>query len=302
MSINKLSRILSFLVVALALLIGAPHAFAAAKNYTVTSSDGVKIAVQESGNLSGPAVILIHGLLGSHLSWDAQVTSPQLANYRIITYDLRGHGLSGKPTSAIAYTDGYRWADDLAAVIKGSNARKPVVVGWSLAGITISNYLAKYGDNKIASAMYVDGVVELTADLLVPHPDVYANLVSPDLKIHLNAIRDFLRLCFHTQPPEATFELLYAAGAMASWDMQNNVFSVSVYAVQGLGRAQVPLLFLYGGMDDLVNTQTTIARAQAINPTIRTKIYANSGHTPFIEETVRFNNDLSAFIDATSPN
>ncbi|WP_312884945.1 alpha/beta fold hydrolase [Candidatus Sodalis endolongispinus] len=42
-------------------------------------------------------MIFIHGLLGSHLNWDAQVNSPLLQHYRLITYDLRGHGLSGKP-------------------------------------------------------------------------------------------------------------------------------------------------------------------------------------------------------------
>lgn len=296
----NLSRILSLMAVIVALFFGTPFAFAQPKNYTVTSSDGVVIAVQESGNPNGIPVVLIHGLLGSHLDWAGQVNSAQLARYRLITYDLRGHGLSGKPTAAIAYTDGYRWADDLAAVINGAHARKPVLVGWSLGGITLSNYLAKYGDGNISSVMYVDGVIELTADLITPHPDVYANLVSPDLLTHLNAIRDFLNLCFYTRPPQSTFELLYASAAMASWDMQDNIFSVSVFAVQGLGKTKVPVLLLFGAKDALVQPNPTITRAKAINPAVKSKLYANSGHSPFIEETVRFNGDLSAFIRATA--
>ncbi|XBS69765.1 alpha/beta hydrolase [Acerihabitans sp. KWT182] len=294
------NRILSVMVVFIALIVGAPFALAQSTDYTVTSSDGVVIAVQEAGNPNGIPVVFIHGLLGSRLDWAGQVGSAQLARYRLITYDLRGHGLSGKPTQAIAYTDGYRWADDLAAVINGSHAHKPILVGWSLGGITISNYLAKYGDSNISSAMYVDGVIELTADLLVPHPDVYANLVSPDLLTHLNAIRDFLTLCFYTQPPQSTFQLLYASAAMASWDMQQYIFSVSVYAVQGLGHAHVPVLLLFGAKDALVQPNPTIARAKAINPAVKSKIYANSGHAPFIEETARFNGDLAAFINATA--
>lgn len=300
MSKLNFCRLLSALAVTLLLCAGARLASAETKNYTVTSTDGVQIAVQESGNPNGAAVILIHGLLGSHLSWDKQVNSLVLARYRLITYDLRGHGLSGKPTADIAYTDGFRWADDLAAVIRGSNARKPVLVGWSLGGITLSNYLSKYGDSRIASVMYVDGVIELTADLITPHPDVYANLNSADLKIHLNAERDFLKLCFFTQPDQSFFQLLYAAAAMASWDMQRNVFSVSVDAVRGLGRARVPVLLLFGAKDALVEPNPTIARAKAINPAVKSKIYANSGHSPFIEETDRFNHDLAAFINATS--
>lgn len=297
---RNIYRILSALIATLLLFAGARFACAETKNYRVTSTDGVQIAVQESGNPHGVAVILIHGLLGSHLSWDKQVNSSVLTRYRLITYDLRGHGLSGKPMAPEAYTDGVRWADDLAAVITGSKARKPVLVGWSLAGITLSNYLAKYGDSRISSAMYVDGVIELTADLLVPHPDVYANLNSPDLETHLIAVRDFLKLCFFTQPDPSFFQLLYAAAAMASWDMQRNIFSVSIDAVGGLGRARVPVLLLFGAKDALVQPNPTIARAKAINPAVKSKIYANSGHSPFIEETDRFNRDLSAFIMATS--
>lgn len=156
-----------------------PDAAASPASYSVTSTDGVKLAVQESGNPNGPAVILIHGLLGSRLNWEAQTQSPQLRQYRIITYDLRGHGLSDKPSGAEPYRDGRRWGDDLAAVIKGSHARKPVLVGWSLGGVVISNYLATYGDHDIAGAVYVDGLVELTPEQIVSHPEVYENMNSP---------------------------------------------------------------------------------------------------------------------------
>ncbi len=92
-------------------------AMAADKHYTVSAPDGVKLAVQESGDPTGPTVIFIHGLLGSRLNWEKQIISPELQRYRMVTYDLRGHGLSGKPENIDAYRDGRRYADDLAAII-----------------------------------------------------------------------------------------------------------------------------------------------------------------------------------------
>ena len=121
----------------------------------------MQLAVQESGNLAGPAIVFIHGLLGSRLNWEQQIASPDLQRYRLITYDLRGHGLSGKPEDAEAYRDGRRYADDLAAVIKATGAHQPVLVGWSLGGVVMSNYLAAYGDGDIGALVYVDGVIEL---------------------------------------------------------------------------------------------------------------------------------------------
>ncbi|MCE4573901.1 alpha/beta fold hydrolase [Caballeronia sp. CLC5] len=299
----RLRTFLHFLISAFSvatLFTSAPGAIAAPTRYTVTSTDGVKLAVQESGNPNGPPIILVHGLLGSRLNWDAQVQSPDLREYRIITYDLRGHGLSDKPSGPAPYHDGNRWGDDLAAVIQGSHARKPVVVGWSLGGVVISNYLAKYGDRAIAGAVYVDGVVELAPGQIVDHPEVYRDMNSPDLKTHLDGERTFVGLCFNHRPEADTFDRLLANAAMASWDMQKEVPTMTVFAAEGLGKARVPLLFIYGGHDALVDTHATLARAAALNPSIVSKVYADSGHAPFIEEAGRFNRDLAEFVRSAS--
>ncbi|WP_323122295.1 alpha/beta fold hydrolase [Burkholderia alba] len=284
-----------------ALLAMSSSALAEMTRYTVTAPDGVALSVQASGNPDGPAIVFIHGLLGSHLDWEAQRQAPALQRYRIISYDLRGHGLSGKPADAGAYRDGRRWADDLAAVIAASHARNPVLVGWSLGGAVMSNYLAAYGDNGIAGAVYVDGVIELKPEQIVPHPAVYRDMVSPDLKTHLDAVRTFLGLCFRTPPERATFERLLANAAMASWDMQRAVQSMTVAAPEGLGNARVPILLIYGERDALVQAGPAMARAVALNPRITSKLYAESGHAPFIEEPDRFNRDLAAFVEAAAP-
>ena len=278
-----------------------PLARAADKHYTVTCPDGVTLAVQESGNPNGPAIVFIHGLLGSRLNWEQQVDSTQLRGYRLITYDLRGHGLSGKPGGLEPYRQGRRWADDLAAVIAATQARKPVLVGWSLGGAVISNYLAAYGDAGIAGAVYVDGVIELAADQITPHPEVYRDVISPDLKTHLDAERAFLALCFRRQPDRATFERLLANAALASWDMQTAVQSMNVAAAEGLGKARVPVLLLYGAQDALVQAGPAIARAKAINARARSIVYATSGHAPFLEEAERFNRDLAGFMQSLAP-
>lgn len=126
--------LLRAMLLACALAAASTSAQAGTKTYTVTAPDGVTLAVRESGDAQGAPVIFVHGLLGSTLNWEAQVGDPRLQRYRLISYDMRGHGLSGKPAGAEAYRDGRRWADDLQAVIKSSRAAKPVLVGWSLGG------------------------------------------------------------------------------------------------------------------------------------------------------------------------
>jgi len=294
----------SFFLAAL-LLAASSWLQAATRHTTVSAPDGVQLAVQESGDPQGAPLILIHGLLGSHLSWDAQRADPALQRYRLISYDLRGHGLSGKPAGAAAYSDGRRWADDLAAVIAatsggGASARKPVLAGWSLGAAVISNYLAAYGDDAIAGAVYVDGVIELgNPQQIAAHPGIYRDLDAADLRTRLDAQRAFLALCFHTQPGLGVFERLLANAALASWDMQRGVFRMaSATAAAGLARMKKPLLLLYGERDALVNAGPAIARARQLNPRATSVLYAGSGHAPFIEEPQRFNRDLARFADA----
>ncbi|AGK49770.1 alpha/beta hydrolase fold family protein [Burkholderia thailandensis MSMB121] len=294
---HLLRRTFAALSAALWLCVAAAGAPADTHGYTAVAPDGVTLAIQESGDPDGSPIIFVHGLLGSRLNWDAQLKDPRLLRHRLITYDLRGHGLSGKPAGTGAYADGRRWADDLAAVIRSSHARKPVLVGWSLGAAVITNYLAAYGDGDIAGAVYVDGVIELAPDQIVAHPDVYRDMTSADLKTHLDGERAFVGRCFHRPPDRETFERLLANAALASWDMQRAVPSMTIPLAHGLGRARVPIWLVYGARDALVHAEPSIARAKAVNTRVRSTLYPDSGHAPFLEEPERFNRDLADFVD-----
>lgn len=283
-----LTSAMGALCIALLLLITPDIASAAEKTFFVKAPDGVDIAVQEAGDPAGPPIVFVHGLLGSHLNWESQLNSPDLAAYRLITFDLRGHGVSGKPDDREAYRDGSRWAGDLHAVLEATKAKAPVLVGWSLGGAVITNYIAAYGDESIGGIVYVGGVVELKPDLITPHPDIYAGLASDDLKVHLDAIREFLALCFATQPDQATFERLLSNAAMASWSMTRTVPSMTVPAAEVFPMITAPMLMVYGEKDALVMTEPSVKRAKNLNPAIEAKLYTVSGHAPFVEEADRF--------------
>lgn len=182
-------------------------------------------------------------------------------------------------------------------MIEALEVHDPVLVGWSLGAAVITNYLAAYGDDNIAGALYVGGVIELHPDQIASHPEVYRDLSSPDLRTRLDAERSFLSLCFEMQPDIVTFQRLLANAALASPEMQAAVPSMTISAAEGLGAAHKPILLLYGARDALVRPEPSIARAMALNSRIRSTLYAESGHAPFLEEAERFNLDLAAFVD-----
>jgi len=73
----------------------------------VASVDGVTIATYEFGNADARPVLLVHGFASSGLlNWrnSGWIRDLLRADYRVITLDQRGHGLSDKPHSPDAYT------------------------------------------------------------------------------------------------------------------------------------------------------------------------------------------------------
>src|SRR6202790_4098142 len=87
------------------------------KPIAVKTPDGLTIAAQEWGNPQGPEILFIHGYAQSHLSWIRQVNSDLAKEFRIITYDLRGHGNSDKPLDKARYHDNKAWGDEVKAVM-----------------------------------------------------------------------------------------------------------------------------------------------------------------------------------------
>ena len=95
------------------------------KSRTV-NSDGVKLAVYEQGDPSRPTVLLVHGYPDTHLMWN-DVAARLVEDYHVVSYDTRGAGKTGKPSTV----EGYRLehlANDLIAVADAVSPDRPVHV------------------------------------------------------------------------------------------------------------------------------------------------------------------------------
>ena len=126
------------------------------KPISVKTPDGLTISAQEWGNPQGPEILFIHGYAQSYLSWMRQTDSDLAKEFRIITYDLRGHGNSDKPLDKAPYHDNKAWGDEVKAVMDAAGLKRPVLVGWSYAGRVISDYVTTHGADRLAGINFVD--------------------------------------------------------------------------------------------------------------------------------------------------
>ncbi len=91
---------------------------------SVTSADGTRLAVFESGNPEGPVIVAVHGYPDNHTVWDG-IAAELSDTFRIITYDVRGAGDSDKPTGRAGYRMD-RLSEDFRAVIDDVSPDAPV--------------------------------------------------------------------------------------------------------------------------------------------------------------------------------
>jgi non-heme chloroperoxidase len=112
------------------------------KPVVVRAPDGVTIEAQEWGNPAGSEILFIHGFSQASMSWQRQVDGDLAKEFRLVTYDLRGHGNSDKPLEPEKYKESRAWADEVQAIINAVNFKRPVLVGWSYGGQSLPIILA----------------------------------------------------------------------------------------------------------------------------------------------------------------
>jgi pimeloyl-ACP methyl ester carboxylesterase len=90
----------------------------------ITSTDGVRLAVQEHGDRANPTLVAVHGYPDNHTVWDGLV--PLLSDrFHVVTYDVRGAGGSDRPRARSAYRI-EQLVQDLGAVLDAVSPDAPV--------------------------------------------------------------------------------------------------------------------------------------------------------------------------------
>jgi non-heme chloroperoxidase len=263
----------------------------------IVTADGVRLATYEWGNPAGPALVLVHGFAQCHLCFAPQVGSALARDFRIVAYDLRGHGASDKPADAQAYQGSEVWAKDLAAVLAAKKLERPVLVGWSMGGRIIRQYLMNYGDAAIAGLNFVASLVIEDPRCRGPAGPKPPAPGQPLAEQIAGAIA-FLDGCYGIKPSESAFRVAlaynmlvpaYVRQAIAGWSTD------PAETIAALKRVRVPTLVTQGRKDTVVLPAAAEMTAAAIAGA-RLSWFDDCGHSPFSEDAPRFNAELAGFM------
>ena len=298
--------------------------------------DGVAISVVESGNPDGPAVLLVHGFSQSALAWRLQMQSSLQDTYRLIAIDLRGHGYSSKPETPESYAASQLWADDIAAVVEAKGLSKFTLVGWSYGGLPVLDYVAAHGQSKLSGLVFVatgynldlrppeaggpelvlgPGVLENTGAMAgipagPPEADLdgcgAANTCS-EYSRQFAGTKRFLAMVPAKPLPQALADEALAYNMQTPPYVRRSMV-IDRFMIGGpldhsptLQGIQVPTLLMHGAADQHVLPRSTEIMQSLITEgggSAQRIVYPDLGHAPFLEDTPRFNADLSKFLDS----
>ncbi len=138
--------ILAILIVA-GVLSGCAHGRMSGE---VAVPSGVQLHYTDEGR--GEPVILVHGFaVDSELNWRALGISGALAkHYRVITFDVRGHGKSDKPHDPAQY--GLELVEDVVRIMDHLGLPKAHVAGYSLGGFITLKLMMLHPDRLLSAA------------------------------------------------------------------------------------------------------------------------------------------------------
>jgi non-heme chloroperoxidase len=122
---------------------------------TVGKENSVPIELYYEDHGAGRPVVLIHGFPLSGRAWERQERALIAAGHRVITYDRRGFGKSGRPASGYEYDT---FAADLDKLVTALYLRDFDLVGHSMGGGEIARYLGSYGSDLVRRAVIISGI------------------------------------------------------------------------------------------------------------------------------------------------
>jgi pimeloyl-ACP methyl ester carboxylesterase len=274
------------------------------ETFTVAGAGGLRLHVRQWGDPAAAPILFLHGWSQNHLCWAAQYESTLADRFRLVACDLRGHGMSDAPLEPEHYTDGRRWAGDVAAIIDQLGLDRPVLVGWSYGAFIICDYVRAYGQDRVAGINFVEAAVRLGpaafGSLIGPgFLDHFADLTADDLPTNIRGARAFVRACVATPLPQDVLETALCWNMSVPARIRAHLAAREIDDGDVLRALTVPVLVTQGRADSVV-LPSMADHILANCSTAEASWYDGVGHIPHLENPQRFNRELAAFTEEVS--
>jgi pimeloyl-ACP methyl ester carboxylesterase len=243
--------------------------------------DGVQVFFEEGG--SGPAVLLSHGYGATSCMWRGQVDalSPR---YRVLTWDMRGHGDSASPDAAALYSEAAT-VDDMAAILDSCGISRAVVGGLSLGGYMSLAFYVKYPERVEALMLFDTGPGYRKAEARAGWNQMAERRARALEEQGLDALRDSGEEVRASRHRSAAGLAHAARGMLAQFDAR---------VIDALPSIAVPALVLVGERDEPFIVATEVMSAKI--PRATKVVIPGAGHAANLHQPAAFNRAVEEFL------
>jgi non-heme chloroperoxidase len=263
---------------------------------TLLADDGVRLDYTESGPSTGRPVVLIAGFKAAASSWRYQVPVLATAGYRVISVDLRGHGLAERPDTV----DMARRGLDVRDVLEGLDLTNVVLIGGSMGANTIWSYVAQCGIHRLAAAVTVDQTPKMLNTSDWPHGFYGYNESNRDTYFAEGIPSTGMGTSLAKRGPRLVRLLRAMKGAERTMT-PGELSLLHDHATRDwrpvIATADLPVLFVAGEESEFWPASHAAA-CRALAPMGTSVVIAHDGHAANIEQPKAFNHALLRFLPA----
>ena len=246
--------------------------------------NGINLYYESTGR--GFPVVLTHGFSATHAMWAPQVSLA--SEYRLVTYDVRGHGDTDSPPTQDQYSADIV-VEDLFQLVKSLGINKAVFGGLSMGGYISLRFYLQHPETVVA--------------LMVM--DTGPGYRNPERMAEWNKSREEMAKRLETEGMS-----VLEAQARAAGRQEVNLGHKSVqglahmsrkvvgqhdsWVIQNLDKVKVPTLVLVGE-NDTQFIQAALYMAKTI-PGAKHVVVPRAGHPANMDNTEFFNKTVSEFL------
>ena len=242
----------------------------------------------------GPWIILSHSLGCTKAMWEPQIEALE-KNFRVITYDTRGHGGSGSEGGEYSLD---LLADDAVGLLDFLSVKKVHWLGFSMGGMIGQTFALRYPERIVSIVL---------ADTTSAHTTTPVSMWEERIRIAKTqgmdplvqpAINRWFTEAFRNSSPEVVESVasMIRSTSVAGW-VGCCAAIASIHTTYRLNEIKCPAMVIVGEFD----VGTPLSAALEIHKNLKKSVLvliSNAAHMTNIEQSTQFNRALELFFNA----
>lgn len=241
------------------------------------SINGIRLHYYRTGGKK-PSIILAHGVTDNGLGW-TRLAKALEAQFDLIMFDARGHGLSDKPTQGYGAE---QQARDLAELIRVLELQKPAVIGHSM-GAVVATILADRHPDDVSRLVLEDPAwyprdEDITQEEINEHAREWAEAIANRKTQSVEAIIEKIRLDHPTWDAEEIATLAQAKLQVTPHVTEYDIIPYKPWW-EIVPNIKCPVLLITGDAEGKVAISPTMAEEiKSLNPDFQISRLSDAGH------------------------